>query len=186
VAAGRIAKLGLDPAQRAGKLSGGQRAQLALTLAVAKRPELLILDEPVAALDPLARRDFLRTLMEFTAEHETTVILSSHLVTDLERICDHLVVLTTGRVQLAGEVDELVATHHRLTGPRRDPATLPAGLDVVHADHTDRQSTLIVRSTAPIDDPQWTVTPLGLEDLVLSYMSGAVTAGRTLALEALR
>ncbi len=186
LAARRIAKLGLDPAQRAGKLSGGQRAQLALTLAVAKRPELLILDEPVASLDPLARREFLQTLMEFTAEHETGVILSSHLVADLERVCDHLVVLTTGRVQLAGEVDELVAGHHRLTGPYRDPASLPAGQHVVHAEHTDRQSTLIVRSTAPIDDPSWAVSPLDLEDLVLSYMSGAVTSGRELAWEAPR
>jgi ABC-2 type transport system ATP-binding protein len=146
----------------------------------------LILDEPVAALDPLARRDFLRTLMEFSAEHEAGVILSSHLVADLERVCDHLVVLATGRVQLAGDVDELVATHHRLTGPYRDPATLPAGLEVVSADHTDRQSTLIVRSTAPIDDPTWTVTSLDLEELVLSYMSGGVTAGRPLAVEAPR
>ena len=185
-AAARIAALGLDPAQRAGRLSGGQRAQLALTLAVAKRPDLLILDEPVAALDPLARRDFLRILMEFTAEHEAGVILSSHLVGDLERVCDHLVVLATGRVQLTGDVEELVATHHRLTGPYRDPAGLPAGVELVTADHTDRQSTLIVRSTAPIVDPTWTVTPLDLEDLVLSYMSGAVTAGRPLAVEAPR
>jgi ABC-2 type transport system ATP-binding protein len=89
-------------------------------------------------------------------------------------------------VQLTGDVDELVATHHRLTGPYRDPATLPAGQQVVHADHTGRQSTLIVRSTAPIIDPMWTVTPLDLEELVLSYMSGAVTAGRPLAVEAPR
>ena len=124
--------------------------------------------------------------MGCTAEHGATVVLSSHPVCDLERVCDHLVVLATGRVQLAGDVDELVATHHRLIGPYRDPATLPAGLELVSADHTDRQSTLIVRSTAPIDDPTWTVTPLDLEDLVLSYMSGAVTAGRPLAVEAPR
>ena len=120
VAADRIAQLGLDPAQKAGKLSGGQRAQLALTLAIAKRPELLILDEPVASLDPLARREFLRSLMEYIAEHKASVILSSHLVSDLERVCDYMIVLVESRVQVAGDVDELLATHYRLTGPRRD------------------------------------------------------------------
>ena len=121
----RIERLGLDPAQRAGKLSGGQRAQLALTLAIAKRPELLILDEPVASLDPLARREFLQSLMEVIAEHELSVVLSSHLVADLERVCDYLIVLVASRVQVAGEVDDLLATHHLLTGPRRDPAACP-------------------------------------------------------------
>ncbi|WP_327003371.1 ABC transporter ATP-binding protein [Dactylosporangium sp. NBC_01737] len=181
VAERRIAALGLDPAQRAGKLSGGQRAQLALTLAVAKRPELLILDEPVASLDPLARREFLQSLMEFTVEHEASVILSSHLVADLERVCDYLIVLAAGRVQVAGEVDELVGTHHRLTGARCDPATLPGGQELVYAGHTTKQSTLVVRSTAPIDDPAWVVEPLSLEDVVLAYMTDA--AGRTRVLE---
>jgi ABC-2 type transport system ATP-binding protein len=181
VAERRIATLGLDPAQRAGKLSGGQRAQLALTLAVAKRPELLILDEPVASLDPLARREFLQSLMEFTVEQEASVILSSHVVADLERVCDYLIVLTAGRVQVAGDVDELVGTHHRLTGARRDPATLPGGQELVYAGHTTKQSTLIVRSTAPIDDPAWVVEPLNLEDVVLAYMTEA--AGRTRVLE---
>jgi len=119
LAGDRIEKLGLDPAQRAGKVSGGQRAQLALTLAVAKRPELLILDEPVASLDPLARREFLQDLMETVADQETSVVLSSHLVADLERVCDYLIVLCSSRVQVAGEVDKLLATHHLLTGPRR-------------------------------------------------------------------
>jgi ABC-2 type transport system ATP-binding protein len=177
----RSAALGLDPAQRAGKLSGGQRAQLALTLAVAKRPQLLILDEPVASLDPLARREFLQSLMEFTAEQETSVILSSHLIADLERTCDYLIVLTAGRVQVAGDVDDLVGTHHRLTGARCDPATLPGGWELVYAAHTTKQSTLVVRSTAPIDDPAWIVEPLSLEDLVLAYMTEA--AGRTRVLE---
>ena len=103
----RIEKLGLDPAQKAGRLSGGQRAQLALTLAVAKRPRLLILDEPVASLDPLARRDFLQDLLDATGEHQMSVVLSSHLVGDLERVCDYLIVLAAGRVQAAGTVTEL-------------------------------------------------------------------------------
>ncbi|MBG0831810.1 ABC transporter ATP-binding protein [Planomonospora sp. ID67723] len=182
----RIARLGLDPTQRAGKLSGGQRAQLALTLGLAKRPELLILDEPVASLDPLARREFLQGLMEATAEHEFSVVLSSHLVSDLERICDYLIVLSDSRVQVAGNVDRLLATHHRLTGPRRDPDRLPAGQHVVSGRHTDRQSTYVVRTDAPIHDPAWTVTRLSLEDLVLAYMDKPTAADRRALLEVQR
>ncbi|MFI9597451.1 ABC transporter ATP-binding protein [Nonomuraea sp. NPDC052265] len=181
----RIARLGLDPAHRAGRLSGGQRAQLALTLGLAKRPELLILDEPVASLDPLARREFLQGLMEATVEHEFSVVLSSHLVSDLERVCDFLIVLVDSRVQVSGEVEHLLATHHRLTGPRRDPDRLPADQHVVCARHTDRQSTYVIRTEAPIHDPAWTVTPLGLEDLVLAYMDKR-TADRRVALEVRR
>lgn len=175
----RIGQLDLDPGQRAGKLSGGQRAQLALTLALAKRPDLLILDEPVASLDPLARREFLRHLMEAVAEHDVSVLLSSHLVADLERVCDYLVVLAAGHVQLTGEVEKLLASHCRLTGPRHDPGRLPAGQHVIEASHTGRQSTLIVRSEGPVHDPAWTVGQLSLEDVVLAYMSQAGTAGRT-------
>ena len=178
VARDRIRRLGVDPAQRAGRLSGGQRAQLALTLGIAKRPELLVLDEPVASLDPLARREFLQDLMEAVAEHEMSVVLSSHLVSDLERVCDHLIVLVDSRVQVAGDIDDLLATHHRLTGPRRDPETLPADQQVIAASHTDRQSTLLVRTEAPVLDPAWSVDQLGLEDLVLAYMSGARNVGR--------
>jgi ABC-2 type transport system ATP-binding protein len=180
LARGRIERLGLDPAQRAGKLSGGQRAQLALTLGLAKRPELLILDEPVAGLDPLARREFLQGLMEAVAEHGLSVVLSSHVVADLERVCDHLVVLVDSRVRVAGEVETLLATHHRLTGPRRDPLRLPADQHVVSASHTDRQTTLVVRTDAAIHDPAWTVGHLSLEDIVLEYMgpaAGLDTAG---------
>ncbi len=178
LARSRIERLDLDPAQRAGKLSGGQRAQLALTLAVAKRPELLILDEPVASLDPLARREFLQSLMEFTAEREASVVLSSHLVADLERVCDYLIVMAAARVQVVGEVDELLATHHLLTGARRDPGTLPADWQVIQASHTDRQTTLTVRTGTAIHDPAWTVEQLSLEDLVLAYMSQAAGVRR--------
>ena len=173
VAERRIRQLGLEPRQRAGSLSGGQRAQLALTMAVAKRPELLLLDEPVASLDPLARREFLQSLMEVVAEQGISVVLSSHLIADLERVCDYLIVLAASRVQLAGEVTELLASHHRLSGPRRDPGTLPAGQEVIEASHTDRQSTLLIRSDGPVLDPAWTVRPVTLDDLVLAYMSRA-------------
>jgi ABC-2 type transport system ATP-binding protein len=173
LAADRIETLGLDPTQRAGKLSGGQRAQLALTLAVAKRPELLVLDEPVASLDPLARREFLQSLMGFVAEHGVSVVLSSHLVADLERVCDYLIVLVGSRVRLDGDVDELLGSHQRLTGPRRDLATLPANQHVVEASHTDRQSTILIRTDAPVLDPAWTVEEVNMEDLVLAYMGQA-------------
>lgn len=166
----RIRQLGLDPGQRAGKLSGGQRAQLALTLAIAKRPDLLLLDEPVASLDPLARREFLQGLMEVVAEHGTSMVLSSHLVADLERVCDYLVVLAASQVRVAGPVDALLAMHHRLSGPRRDPGALPANQEVIQESHTDKQSTFLVRTAGPILDPAWTVRPVGLEDLVLAYM----------------
>ena len=183
LARSRIERLDLDPGQKAGTLSGGQRAQLALTLAVAKRPELLILDEPVASLDPLARREFLQDLMEAVAEQGLSVVLSSHLVADLERVCDYLIVLLGSRVRVAGPVDELLATHHLLTGPRRDPDTLPEGLQVITASHTDRQTTLLVRTGGPVLDPAWTISEVGLEDLVLAYMSQAAGRGRRRDLE---
>jgi ABC-2 type transport system ATP-binding protein len=182
LAAQRIDQLGLDPQQRAGSLSGGQRAQLALTLAIAKQPELLLLDEPVASLDPLARREFLQGLMEVVAAHGVSVVLSSHLVSDLERVCDYLIVLVDSHVRVAGEVSELLASHHRLSGPRRDSRTLPANHELIEESHTDKQSTLLVRTDEPILDPAWSVTPITLEDLVLAYMSqarGEQPVGRT-------
>ena len=180
----RIERLGLDPGQRAGKMSGGQRAQLALTLAIAKKPELLILDEPIASLDPLARREFLQSLTEFTAGHQVSVVMSSHLVGDLERVCDYLIVLTAAKVRVAGQVEDLLAAHHLLTGPRRDPATFPAQWNVISASHTDRQTTVLIRTDAPIHDPAWTAAQVGLEDLVLAYMSQAASPRRRRLLEA--
>jgi ABC-2 type transport system ATP-binding protein len=172
----RVRQLGLVANQKAGTLSGGQRAQLALTLAIAKRPELLILDEPIASLDPLARREFLQVLMESTAEHDVSVIMSSHLVADLERISEYLVVLVDSRVQVAGEIDELLASHQLLTGARRDPAAMPANQHIISASHTDRQSTILVRCDEPILDPSWSVDHIDLEDLVLAYMGQARTS----------
>jgi ABC-2 type transport system ATP-binding protein len=183
----RIERLGVDPARPAGKLSGGQRAQLALTLGIAKRPELLVLDEPVASLDPLARREFLKDLMAAVAEQELSVVLSSHLVSDVERTCDYVIVLVDSRVQVAGDIDTLLASHHRLTGPRRDLATLPADQHVISASHTDRQTTVLVRTEGPIHDPHWSVSQLSLEDLILAYMSrSAIAPAPRPALEALR
>jgi ABC-2 type transport system ATP-binding protein len=169
----RITNLGLALNQRADSLSGGQKAQLALTLAIAKRPELLVLDEPVASLDPLARREFLQDLMEVVAEHGVSVVLSSHLVADLERVCDYLVLLDASHVQLAGEVSDLLATHHRVTGPRREARTLTSSQHVIEESHTDKQSSFLIRTDEPILDPSWTVTSITMDDLVLAYMGQA-------------
>src|SRR5580692_3407321 len=174
----RIDQLGLDLRQKAGSLSGGQRAQLALTMAIAKQPELLLLDEPLASLDPLARREFLQGLMEIVASHGVSVVLSSHLIADLERVCDYLVLLVASRVRLAGEVTELLASHYRLSGPRRDRRSRPANQEVIEESHTDRQSTLLVRADEPIIDPAWTVKPVTLDDLVLAYMGQARDTAR--------
>jgi ABC-2 type transport system ATP-binding protein len=179
----RIEQLSLDPRQKAGRLSGGQRAQLALTLALAKRPELLILDEPIASLDPVARREFLQVLMHVTAEQELSVVMSSHLVADLERVADYLVVLVDSRVRVTGEVDDLLANHHLLTGPRRAAATLPASQEVITDSHAGRQSTFLVRSTEPVIDPAWTAEPVSLEDLVLAYMGHASGSPQSQRLE---
>ncbi len=176
LASQRIDALGLDLAQKAGKLSGGQRAQLALTLAIAKRPELLILDEPVASLDPLARREFLSQLTETVADQRLSVVLSSHLVADLELVCDYLIVLIGSQVQVAGEVEQVLDAHVRLTGARCDPATLPAGWRIISASHSGQQTTLILRTDAGPGNQAWipetgSREKASLEDVVLAYMS---------------
>jgi len=140
-------------------------------MALAKRPQLLILDEPVASLDPLARRQFLQDLMVAVAGGGLSIIMSSHLIGDLERVCDYLIVLTAARVRLAGEVDRLLGSHQLLTGPRRDRPSLPRGHQVIQENHTGRQTTMLVRGGQPVHDPAWTSSPVGLEDVVLAYLS---------------
>jgi ABC-2 type transport system ATP-binding protein len=166
----RLKALDLEPRQRIGTLSGGQQAQVALTLALAKRPDLLLLDEPMAALDPLARRDFLRSLMEAAADGGLTVVLSSHIVADLERVCDHLVVLSRGGVQLTGEIEEIVRSHRVLTGPRGDAEEIERVGAVIEERHTERQTTLMVRANGHIYDARWQVSEVGLEDILLGYL----------------
>ena len=166
----RIQSLDLPLRQKVGKLSGGQQAQVALTLALAKRPELLLLDEPVASLDPLARREFLQAVMEAVAETGMTVVLSSHIVADLERVCDHLVILSSARVQLAGPIEAIVASHRLLTGPRTDPAAVARVHDVIRASHTERQTTLLVRANGHVYDSSWQQHELDLEEIVLAYL----------------
>lgn len=170
LASDRIERARIDLEQRVGSLSGGQRAQVGLTLALAKRPRLLLLDEPLASLDPLARREFLQSLMAEVAEGELTVVLSSHLITDLERVCDHLIVLSASRTQVAGDIDALLASHRIVVGPRREGTRVSGVGVVVQESHTDRQSTLLVRTDGPILDPAWAVQEIGLEELVLAYL----------------
>jgi ABC-2 type transport system ATP-binding protein len=166
----RLENLGIPLDQRVGTLSGGQRAQVALTLTLAKRPRLLLLDEPVAALDPLARRQFLATLAEAVADGGLTVVLSSHLVADLERTCDHLILLAASQVQLCGDIDTLLAEHQVLVGPRKDTTAIERDHTLVQAVHTPRQTTLLIRRNGPVIDPAFEAADVGLEELVLGYM----------------
>lgn len=153
-----------------GTLSGGQRAQVALSLTLAKRPRLLLLDEPVAALDPLARRQFLAHLADAVAVGGLTVVLSSHLVADLERVCDHLILLAASRVQLCGDIDTVLAEHQVLVGPRKDTTAIERDHTLVQAVRTARQSTLLIRRNGPVIDPAFEAADVGLEELVLGYM----------------
>jgi ABC-2 type transport system ATP-binding protein len=168
----RIDNLGIPMRQRVGQLSGGQHAQVALALALGKRPELLVLDEPVANLDPLARREFLQVLMGEVADRDLSVVMSSHLIADLERVCDYLILLSGGRVQLAGDTEELLATHRMFVGARAGTQSLGRVHTVVSASYTERQATLLVRVHGrSLQDSAWRVRPVTLEELVIGYMS---------------
>ena len=166
----RLDELGIPLRRKVGKLSGGQQAQVALTIALAKRPQLLLLDEPLANLDPLARHEVMRGLMAAVAETGMTVVLSSHVVSDLENTCDWLVVLNGGRVQVSGDIDELLAGHRLLTGPADLADGVAARLTTVDDTRTDRQATLLVRGPSAPLDPRWTSRGIGLEELVLAYL----------------
>jgi ABC-2 type transport system ATP-binding protein len=161
-----------------GTLSGGQRAQVALALTLAKRPRVLLLDEPLAALDPLARRNFLAALAEAVAVKgdgkvggDLTVLVSSHLIADIERVCDHLILLAGSRVQLCGDVETVLAEHRFLVGPRKDTTAIARTHAIVQEDTTARQTTLLVRLNGPVADPAWAVEEPNLEEIVLGYMS---------------
>jgi ABC-2 type transport system ATP-binding protein len=166
----RLKSLKIPLDQVAGSLSGGQRAQLALALTLAKKPRLVLLDEPVAALDPLARRHFLATMADAVAADGLTVVLSSHLVADMERVVDYLILLSASHVQLCGDIDDLLAEHRVLVGPRKDTAAVAKTHTIVQTVHTARQTTLVVRGDAPVIDPAWESTDVGLEEMVLAYM----------------
>jgi ABC-2 type transport system ATP-binding protein len=167
----RITSLDIPLDRKVEKLSGGQRAQIALTIALAKRPSLLLLDEPVANLDPLARREFLQLLVSAVAESQMTVVLSSHLITDLERVCDYLIVLNRGHVQVAGDIEDILETHRVLIGPARDTSQVAGVGQIISSSNSERQSTLLVRTAGPIGDPTWDSLELSLEDIVLAYLA---------------
>ena len=171
VAEARWRELGIPTDRPVAQLSGGQRAQVALALALAKRPELLLLDEPLASLDPLARRELLQTLMAAVADTGATVLLSSHLLADLERVCDHLIVLAGGRVQVADGSERLLEQHRSVRGPRRDAADLPRDWTVVDDRSTARESLLLVRTSGPVHDPSWEIEIPTLEEVVLGYLA---------------
>jgi ABC-2 type transport system ATP-binding protein len=178
----RLSQLGISLDRKAGTLSGGQQAQVALALAMAKRPDVLVLDEPLSDLDPLARREFLQTLMGVVADRGITVLFSSHVVSELERVCDHLVVLNHGRVVVAGDIEALLSDHRLLVGPRA--ASVEHRSNVIEAAHGDRHTTVLVRDGGGPAAPGWQAQPVSLEDLVLAYLRRPVQDGRDRLVEA--
>jgi ABC-2 type transport system ATP-binding protein len=168
----RLAELGIPPKKKSGKLSGGQRAQLALTLALARRPRLLILDEPLASLDPLAKQDFLAAVMTAMTDDGVSVLLSSHAVAELERVADYLVVLSRSQLRIAGEVEDLLACHRVLTGPLAEADEIARRLPVVQVRRAAAYAHLLVRTggTAGQVPPGWESHPVSMEELVLAYL----------------
>jgi len=161
----------IDSQAKVGALSAGERARLALAIALGKRPRLVLLDEPFASLDPLAGRELLQLLMDGVAELGATVIVASHVVADIQRVCDHIVLLSSGCVRLEGGVDELLDSHRLLTGPRRPLGSIRGVQEIVRERYSGRQQTMLVITDAPIVDPSWTVDPVSLEELLLAYMA---------------
>jgi ABC-2 type transport system ATP-binding protein len=168
----RLAELGIPLDRKGGRLSGGQQAQVALTLALARRPQLLVLDEPLAMLDPLARHDFMAAVMVTVAGEGVSVVLSSHALAELERVADYLILVSGGRVQMAGEVDDLLAGHSVLAGPAAEAGTQAERMRVVQARRAGAQAHLLVRTSGPDDlvPPGWEAHPVSLEELVLAYL----------------
>jgi ABC-2 type transport system ATP-binding protein len=166
----RLERLRIPMDRPVAELSGGQRAQVGLGLTLAKCPEVLLLDEPVAALDPLARREFLSSLTEAVAEGNLSVILSSHLLHDLERVCDHVILLADSRTQLCADIEGVLDSHRMLVGPRRSGSDTERSIHVIKATHTANQSRFVARLDGPVLDPSWEISEVGLEDVILAYM----------------
>ena len=168
----RLADLGIPLKKKAGKLSGGQQAQLALTLALARKPRLLILDEPLASLDPIARQDFLSAVLTAMADDGVSVLLSSHQVAELERVADYLIVLSRAQLQVAGQVDDLLAEHRLLTGPSAEAQEYAARLTVVQTRRGETQAHLLARTGGAADPvpPGWESHQVSLEELVMAYL----------------
>ena len=167
----RLERLAIPLNRPTGKLSGGQQAQVALVMALAKRPEMLILDEPIANLDPLARHEFQQTLMDAVAQNGLTVLFSSHLIADLDRICDYLIILSASQVQIASDIEPLLATHKRMVGPKDREASIARTHSILQTRSSTRQSTLLVRTQGSVLDPAWDVQEASLEDIILAYLA---------------
>jgi ABC-2 type transport system ATP-binding protein len=168
----RLGELRIPLKRKAGVLSGGQQAQLALTLALARRPRLLVLDEPMAMLDPLARHQFMATVMTAVADDGVSVVLSSHVLAELERVADYLILVSGGMVQVAGKVDDLLANHRVLSGPATESARYTEQLCVVDARRGGAQAHLLVRTSGPGGRVPhgWEAHPVSLEELALAYL----------------
>ncbi len=177
VARERLLHLDIPLDRRMDALSGGMRAQVALALALGKSPRLLLLDEPVAALDPLARREFLGSLAGAVAERGVTVLMSSHLLADLERVCDHLVLMAGAEPVICEDIDELLATHKLLRSSERDGTVIEREHRVLASTRTPREVSMTVRLRGPVVDPAWQVDDLSLEDIVLAYLGQHAVAG---------
>jgi ABC-2 type transport system ATP-binding protein len=171
LAVSRLEEVGVPLDRSVASLSGGQHAQVALSLALGKRPRLLLLDEPLASLDPLARRDFLGSLMSAVTDHSLSVILSSHLIADMERVCDHLILLHAGRVQVLGDIDDLLDSHKVLVGPAPKELYISGVQTIVQASMKGRQGKFLVRTHGQIRDSAWDVHDVSLEDIILAYLS---------------
>jgi ABC-2 type transport system ATP-binding protein len=182
----RLGDLGISENHKAGKLSGGEQGQLALTLALARHPRLLVLDEPTAPLDPLARHDFMASVMAAMAEEGLSVLLSSHALAELERVADYLVLIAHGVVRLDGTVDDLMAHHRLVTGPVTQPND--PRWQVLDSTFAGSQQHLLVRLHAPTDlvPEGWEARPIGVEELALAYLRESSTPTRPVAVETSR
>jgi ABC-2 type transport system ATP-binding protein len=164
-----VDQLGISLKARVGSLSGGQQAQVALTMSLAKEPDLLLLDEPAAALDPVAREDLLRLLMRQVAEHESTVVLSTHALSDVASICDYLVILSHSRVVLADDIEFILQSHRFITMPTGG-SQLSDEVTVLDTRMSGGYVTHLVRLTLPIGEGKWEITEPTLEEIILPYL----------------
>ncbi|WP_426594164.1 ABC transporter ATP-binding protein [Cellulomonas sp. McL0617] len=182
----RLRDLDIAPGRQTGKLSGGQRAQLALTLALARRPRLLVLDEPTAALDPLARHDFMATVMTAMADDGVSVLLSSHVLAELERVTDRLVLISHGQVRIDGAVDDLLGSHRLLTGPTAH--TPGPGWQTIQAAGAGAQQHVLARTIhgAPPATADFESRPVTLEELAMAYLREGSQAPQSSVMESIR
>jgi ABC-2 type transport system ATP-binding protein len=182
MATARMDALGIPLKRKVKRLSGGQRAQISLTMALAKRAPLLVLDEPVSSLDPVARLEFMQEVVAAAVGTGLTILIASHVVSELERLCDWLIVLTGGDVQLAGPTDDLIAEHRLLTIPRATPDAELPGIPI-HRTDSDRHSTVVARTglarPAEHERPGWQADPVGFEQLIMAYLQRPPAAAAT-------